>query len=119
MKRLHKLCRRDMEKWKQARQNVGTLRYGDSDLQRYGLVDVTEELLDALNIIDRMINRLKVQNVELLTERSYKLERIQFQIWELVEQVATEDKCFPDKVCTDDQGGERIWWNDKANEVKS
>jgi len=50
--RLHQLTDKQIHEWRMARLEYGRQKYGDRHLQRYNLVDLMEELLDALNIVE-------------------------------------------------------------------
>jgi hypothetical protein len=106
MKRLYQLTPKQIDEWRQKRSEIGKLRYGESHLQRYNLVDVMEELLDAINIC------------ELGKERTLNLhQRLQFDVIivgleDFIISCKQADEELPDSICTDEQGGERIWWNE-------
>lgn len=109
--RLHKLTPAQIEEWREARRAAGRSKYGDAHMQRYGLVDVMEELLDTLNILDLVDSRMYRQ-VDVLTmfQAQYQLLAVRKAIGEAVTQLLKADKPLPDHVCTDEQGGKRIWW---------
>lgn len=116
MKRLHHLSERQLREWQRVRQEEGSKKYGKAHLQRYGLVDVAEELLDALNIIDKMLDRIAEQG-EKTTISKHQLAgvsryytRLIFTLKNAIKLCQRLDEFLPDKFCTDEQGGERIWW---------
>ena len=113
MKRLHELNTGDIEAWQQERMRVGQQKYGDRDLNRYNLVDVVEELLDVLNIPERFENRARVQGYELNGLELYYTKSAERRISEIIKRIFALDEELPDELCTDENGGERIWWGDK------
>jgi|GEM_PF-6905341 hypothetical protein len=110
IKRLHELTFWDIYQWQEARMNEGQKRYGDRDTKRYNLVDVMEELLDAMNILDRFKNRAKLQGYDLASEHS-KIFAIQTDIFRAMQRISNLDKSLPSDICTDENGGARIWWS--------
>lgn len=112
IKRLHKITSAELEEWKRERMRVGQLKYGDSDLKRYGMVDIVEELMDAANILVRFENRAKVQGYEFAPWQTESIERLKAGINEAFRAVVALDQNIPDSLCTDENGGERIWWGD-------
>jgi hypothetical protein len=109
MKRLHKITSAELEEWKRERMRVGQLKYGDRDTKRYNLVDVVEELLDALNILERFENRARVQGLADYNQQM-RLRRIKEDVVSDLARVRSLDELLPDELCTDENGGERIWW---------
>lgn len=101
-----------IEDWRKERMKVGQLRYGDRDLKRYNLVDIVEELLDALNIMERMINRSNVYKNNgygntLKFGSAY--EDFKEKISNALSLVNDIDKLLPDDFVTDENGDDRIW----------
>ena len=111
MKRLHEITSAELEDWKRARMNVGQLKYGDRDTKRYNLVDVVEELLDALNILERFENRARVQGLVDYNQQM-RLRKIKDDVFSDLARVRSLDELLPDELCTDENGGKRIWWGD-------
>ena len=109
MKRLHKITSAELEEWKRERMRVGQLKYGGRDTKRYNLVDVVEELLDALNILERFENRARVQGLADYNQQM-RLRRIREDVVSDLAMVRSLDELLPDELCTDENGGERIWW---------
>ena len=109
MKRLHEITPTELEEWKRERMRVGQLKYGDRDTKRYNLVDVVEELLDALNILERFENRARVQGYVDYNQQM-RLRRIREDVVSDLARVRSLDELLPDELCTDENGGERIWW---------
>jgi len=102
LKRLHELTDEQVHEWRMARLEYGRQKYGDRHLKRYNLVDLMEELLDALNI------------VEFVNERAGhvpKMALIEKTIKDLILALPIVDKHIKDEHCTDEEGGERIWWS--------
>ena len=113
MKRLKDITCSQLEEWRNTRAAIGRKKYKDKHLKRYGLVDVMEELLDAENIIklieDRMLKQGYNVQESLLGVRLASLECL----LDDVKQAAIDiDDILEDKYCTDEEGGDRIWWND-------
>jgi hypothetical protein len=111
IKRLHKITLAELEEWRQERARVGQLKYGDWDTKRYNLVDVVEELLDALNILERFENRARVQGLADYNQQM-RLRKIKDDVFSDLARVRNLDELLPDELCTDENGGERIWWGD-------
>lgn len=114
MFRIFKLSNYFIEQWRQERMRVGQTRYGNRDLKRYNLVDVTEELLDALNIMERMVNRGKYfqKGFYSVLKRHISCYKIEETINEAILLIRELDKNLPDEFCTDENGDERIWVDD-------
>jgi len=112
MKRLHKITSAELEEWRQERMRVGQLKYGDRDTKRYSLVDVAEELLDVLNILERFENRARAQGYEIDYNQQMRLRKIKDDVFSDLARVRNLDELLPDELCTDENGGERIWWGD-------
>lgn len=110
MKRLHKITLAELEEWRQERMRVGQLKYGDRDTKRYSLVDVAEELLDVLNILERFENRARAQGYEIDYNQQMRLRKIKDDVFSDLARVRSLDELLPDELCTDENGGERIWW---------
>lgn len=110
MKRLHEITPTELEDWKRARINVGQTKYGDRDTKRYNLVDVMEELLDVLNILERFENRAKAQGYEFNGLELYCIKSTERRVRDIIKRLFALDEELPDSLCTDENGGERIWW---------
>ena len=110
MERLCNLTQDRVTAWRRERMRVGQERYGDSDLKRYGMVDIVEELMDAANILDRFLNRARVQGYEFNGWQKGRIEKVKDDISDAFRSVVSLDKELPDDLCTDENGGERIWW---------
>lgn len=110
IKRLHKITLAELEEWRQERMRVGQLKYGDRDTKRYSLVDVAEELLDVLNILERFENRARAQGYEIDYNQQMRLRKIKDDVFSDLARVRSLDELLPDELCTDENGGERIWW---------
>ncbi len=112
MKRLHEITSAELEEWRQERMRVGQLKYGDRDTKRYSLVDVAEELLDVLNILERFENRARAQGYEIDYNQQMRLRKIKDDVFSDLARVRNLDELLPDELCTDENGGKRIWWGD-------
>jgi hypothetical protein len=114
MSRIFELTPQQIKEWRKARMAEGQKRYGDRDLKRYNLVDVTEELLDCLNILERFDNRARHQNftddIILSNAINSTKDNLIEAISTAIKQCAFLDELLPDEMCTDENGDERIWW---------
>lgn len=115
MKRLHTLTAAELIEWRQERMRIGRERYGERDTGRYNLVDVVEELLDVLNILVRLENRARVQGYEFSWIEIATLVGLKNETRNLIDNIALLDKRMPDRLCTDENGGKRIWWPGEEN----
>lgn len=120
MRRLYQLSGRELEEWQEARKAVGWEKYGESSYRRYNLVDVMEELMDAEVILERFQERLMLEQAgengatvwaTLSPVDKRTLEEIRLRIREAKFLLQQLDRVIPDHACTDEAGGERIWWN--------
>ena len=119
--RLHELTQAQFEQWRQARFDAGQSRYGDAHLQRYGLVDVMEELMDADNILTLFMYRVR-ESMATDTQRdeiAARIYTIKVVLGFLASLVRELDSVVPDDLCTDERGGERIWWSEQAGEKRA
>ncbi len=105
MKRLYELTKKEINEWREERQRVGNEKYGREHLRKYNLVDVMEELLDAINILNLFHERMEKQNINYPVPDKNWLQK---DIQSLIEYIQRLDKMIPDKVCTDNTY--RIWW---------
>ena len=110
MKRLHTLTAAELNAWRQERMRIGQQTYGDRDTGRYNLVDAAEELLDALNILERFENRARAQGYELDFEQLTNFKALKIYTANAIEAAKDLDNTLPDSLCTDENGGARIWW---------
>jgi len=111
--RLHHLTFSDFREWIQARKEEGQKRYGDAHLQRYGLVDVAEELQDSLIEMELVLDRLKKQGIKVQPELREMIVAFSGLVGMALSALLAIDKDLPDEVCTDERGGDRIWWGRK------
>ena len=122
MKRLYKTHNTSkpgwVGKWSAARLRHGESKYGEAHLQRYGVVDIMEELIDAKNIAGLLLCRVvcseltaeqRTKICEAVTLLNRSLEHTGLYLRQL-------DELLPDELCTDEQGGDRIWWNEQEGE---
>lgn len=114
MRRLHQLNGKELIEWSAARLHHGQERYGQSHRNRYGLVDVVEELHDAVNILYLTQDRLQWQGAWPDKPVLEAFGRVRWMITQAREYVRALDKHLPDATCTDERGGERIWWPGKG-----
>lgn len=119
--RLHELTPEQIEQWRKARLDAGKSRYGDAHLQRYGLVDVMEELLDANNILGLFMDRVR-EGMVTDTQRSDIAVRVytaKIALGFVASLISGIDSVVPDELCTDESGGDRIWWSEQAGERRA
>src|SRR5690625_2637571 len=107
--RLHELAPAQIEEWRQARMDAGRAQYGDAHMRRYGLVDVMEELLDAINIIDLAAERMAAE-----PECASSVRSLRLSVQLLIAAVRDTDKVLPDRLCSEAQGVERVWWSEQV-----
>jgi hypothetical protein len=110
--RLHKLTQEQIEAWRKRRAEVGREKYGDAHLQRYGMVDIMEELLDAKNILVLIDDRM-ARTGTWGSDISGRLFEVQVAIDLAIIKAMQADKTMRDDQCTDEQGGERVWLSDQ------
>jgi len=96
--------------WKNARSSMGKREYGDDHLKRYNLVDVVEELLDAIIILERLLDR-QVKSGVITEEFVDEVCTVIYQIEVAVELCNYLDRMLEDKVVTDELGGDRVWFD--------
>lgn len=108
MKRLYQLTPEDIDAWRKARLEDGQRKYKDGHLQRYGMVDVLEELLDAANILWLSFERTQ--------KHLPAYEALRDKLAESMDAAIVLDEKLDDDDCTDEKGGERIWWDDQSSE---
>lgn len=119
--RLHKVTFPKLKEWKKARFEDGQKKYKDSHLQRNGPVDVAEEIIDGMNIVELIQDRIKHQKVkykvnagpianpeEAVIEGLNRVNKKLLEAFYLLQQV---DCWLPDELCTDEKGGKRIYVN--------
>lgn len=99
------------------RMDAGREKYGDAHLQRYGLVDVMEECLDASNISRLAIDRADldaIENGNVATHLNYKVALWEFVglMGQAINKLREIDTLAPDALCTDERGGERVFWSE-------
>lgn len=111
--RLHKLTPEQIEAWRECRAQVGRNKYGDKHLQRNGPADIMEELLDSENILELMVSRVIQQCGELTHRQQVQINALAKALTDAKTALVELDKYLPDKVCTDEQGGERVWLSDQ------
>ena len=119
--RIHELTPEQIEQWRQARLTAGLVKYGAAHMQRYGLVDVMEELLDAKNILTLFMDRVREGMVPDTQSSDIAIYVYTAKVWlGLVENLISDlDSMVPDELCTDERGGERIWWSEQAGERRA
>ena len=110
MKRLHELSPEEIEEWREARAEAGREKYGVDHLNRYNLVDVMEELLDALNILSLLEEQLIGENTHyIVLTQMMEFRQI---IYENIDKLQEMDKHLQEKFCEDRKADERVWWDD-------
>ena len=112
--RVHDICKKyHIGDWAEARWQHGKKTYGDDHLQRYNCVDIMEELIDAVNISQLLIERMEAAGVDMEKTSAFWAEYEAFAnaMSDVMLQVARLDKLLPEELCTDEKGGERVWWS--------
>ena len=109
MKRLKDIMNWELAEWGKARMEAGREKYHSIDHDRYNLLDVAEELIDAANIVKRLEHHL---GEELLSRRDVelRLEHLKSSLEHALNDLAYLDRALPDEICNDEEGGDRIWW---------
>lgn len=118
MMRLHQLTSEQIDQWRQARLEAGQAQYSDAHLNRYGLVDIMEEVLDAVNILGlwaERLNKAGFSGKDVTNPDNFVglLENIIRGIEDVGNWVIELDEYLPDDLCTDERGGNRIWWSEQ------
>lgn len=119
--RLHELTPEQIEQWRQARLTAGLAKYGVAHMQRYGLVDVMEELLDANNILTLFMDRVREGMVPDTQRADIAIYVYTAKVWLgfVASLISGLDSIVPDELCTDERGGARIWWSEQAGERRA
>ncbi len=112
LRRLYSLNENEIEQWQTIRMQFGEEQYGDAHLNRYNLVDIAEELLDAIHIHSLFVDRIR-KSPTMYSDHSasylFRLSRsfinTMMQGFLLLQQM---DQLIEDGDCTDAQGGDRI-----------
>jgi hypothetical protein len=117
MKRLGDLTIEEILAWLDERRRVGSEKYGDAHLQRYGLVDVVEKLIDAMVIAGLVARRCILAGAQNAVEINELLYKLSEGMAECLLKARRIDKLLSDELCTDEQSGERIWWPPVDKEV--
>lgn len=113
--RLHELTLERIEEWRQARLEAGQRKYGDAHMQRYGLVDIMEEVLDIDNLLKLHFPR--IEDVEDINGAVYwYISDIRYHLDEIKVNLLDLDVILPGEVCIDERGGHRVWWSEQALE---
>ena len=102
-----------MLRWKEKRLEHGQREYGAKHLHRNGPIDIAEELLDALNIMGLQENDRwsKIENTEARLKVEKKCEKLFALINLALDELKELDELLDEKDVTDQEGGERIWFN--------
>lgn len=123
MLRLHELSQTQVYEWRRARLEDGRSKYGDAHMQRYGLVDAAEKLQDLRNILhltaDRVRNQWSPESEVEQEELFSELAAIDDDIYVLWDRLRRIDRMLSDHLCTDEQGGERVWWSEQVRREES
>lgn len=105
MKRVKQLTEEQIQEWRKRRQEIGSDKYGETDLWRYGMVDILEELLDVLNILDRAQRRWQMQS-----DVSIDTSALTTLTDQAIQEAMRIDAQLPASVCM--ESTPRIWWNE-------
>jgi hypothetical protein len=109
------LSQEELEEWITKRKRMGTKKYGDAHKKRYTLLDEMEEVLDLEDIHrkggeDRILKYALEQDELKKRYIMNAYDKVREKADELKEAIMVLDRMLPDKVCTDERGGERIGW---------
>lgn len=116
IKRLHELTEDQWQEWFAARKAVGDKKYQDKHKKRYTLTDIVEELMDALVINDKGgVDRIMEYAETLEDEVKFQyinqmLILITKELHKTINMIRALDEVLPDEICSDEEGGERIWF---------
>ena len=111
MNRLHKLTDKQINEWYQARVEVGKEQYADDHLQRYNLVDIMEEIMDAHRILKLFQNRM-LKECNYTADIDGMIDVIKLELKTIEDDLKFLDSFVADEACSDEKGGERVWWNE-------
>lgn len=121
MNRLHQMTEDEVIKWAEARADWGKKVYGDKHLKRYNLVDVFEELLDAVCIInlfsDRILRTGRAE--EVFSDNAlgaYLLIETLDLLFDSMDKIQMLDALVPDEYCTDEECNGRIFFSKWAEQ---
>ena len=112
-RRLCDLYAGELDAWAKRRLDVGREKYGDAHLQRYNLVDVMEELLDANNIMNLLLERV-CEDAEIGRRNEIIVETLGTitLVKSTMNLICAIDRLCPDYFRDDAKGGKRIWWGE-------
>lgn len=114
--RLRDLTTQEIEEWRAARLEAGRAKYGDDHLDRYTVVDIVEEILDARNMLPFLLERMTRAGHRLSDRVAEEFKALGDALWSAQEAARWLDGHLPAEVCTDGKGGNRVWWSKKAAE---
>ncbi len=121
--RLHEVTNEQVAEWMRARSLAGRKKYGDAHLQRHNLVDIAEELLDAINILFLFDDRFKAQTPGFDKWKYYPARAEAFELWghlnACLDILRRTEAMLPEHLITDEQGGERVWWSEQQGEKEA
>ncbi len=102
----------DVRKWRDAREKIGRQEYGDDHLDRYNLVDLIEEIIDADVILQRFIDRLEKQHG--LDDKNEvfhsNIGKINNNLNDIIWRCVLLDHHLAEQHVTDGKGGQRVYW---------
>ena len=119
--RISELSKKDFIDHRVKKLEIGQREYGDSDLQRYNLLDVLEEQADSLNILDRFENRLEHEDDLTEYEQSIldgdctEYKKLREAIEFVYRKLFLLDAQLSDTICSDENGGNRVHFGDINN----
>ncbi len=116
IRRLFAVSSRDIIRWQKLRAENGREQYKDAHLQRYGLVDVAEEIFDAMHILalayERIYSQTITPNPRVVRNIADRFARTNNLLGEVFEELCSLDRQLSHHVCSDEQGGVRVGWNE-------
>lgn len=119
---LKNLTIEERNKWQKTLMREGQKEYGDKHLNRYNLVDVAEEIIDARNILELFEDRVTKEIIHSDLSGEYSrlfnsdlYNSIKLDLERLISMLALLDERIPQRLKTDNNGGIRGYLGDINN----
>lgn len=118
-KKLSDLGLLQREEWFKARKEAGDKEYGEDHMERYCLVDIYEEVIDAIIILDKWIDKkLKLYEKEKIPKYNYEKANtyhriIRDELWNCLEMIQLADEYETNRDRIDKKAEDRIWFEGK------
>lgn len=106
----------ELNDWILARKEVGDEEYGDEHMERYCLLDVAEELIDALIILDKWYEKNEqfyeddIIDDTTATKLSKSHTIMRNQVWTLLDQITIYDRDETVRGRKDTNSDERVYF---------